>query len=625
MSASRKRHVVWQFFEKVSESVVSCKLCEANEEIEKGRLKFHGSPTNMVNHLKAHHKDIHDEVIGAAKQKRSLESDSESSQSSSISVKQPKIASYLTTFRPLSNSDVQRINQQLIFMICSDLQPFSLVEDKGFIEFCKALNPNYKIPSRKTVQKLLSSSFCKVKSSLEDLLQRAEFIAITTDIWKSSKNRSYLTVTAHFIIDNQLYDCSLETVPITVDETAEQLFELLNGIFCSWNIREKIVIAVTDNAANMIATCQKLKIKRIPCMGHLLNLCAGDVIKHPTFKPIFKKCKQIVTEFRKSGPAKLEIDSIQFELDPELKNPLTFISYCKTRWNSRLAMICRILQLKPCLLRYWEINTDSVKLSESQFNTLNDFKFILSPLAEATNSLSGRKYITISTVIPIINLTIDAVSNTNPTTSSGRLMKQSLSSALENRFKSEYYTGRVSFRVEEDNFLQTATYLDGRFRAAFFELNDNVDQVRDYVHTKLSTNANSRTLTTLIEPANDQISSIWTNSKFTNKSKVSSDINALLVHYESSPLWPSTNDPLLNCPSFSQYFTELSRLKCKFLCAPATSVPSESFFSSLEYITSDRRNQISDENLNIVSFLHANLNIYKSQLEKDGKQLSLIT
>lgn len=49
-------------------------------------------------------------------------------------------------------------------MIALDLQPFSIVEDRGFKAFTKALNPSYILPSRQTLSKkiYIPEMFAKV-------------------------------------------------------------------------------------------------------------------------------------------------------------------------------------------------------------------------------------------------------------------------------------------------------------------------------------------------------------------------------------------------------------------------------------------------------------------------------
>ncbi len=45
------------------------------------------------------------------------------------------------------------IDQALINMIVTDMQPVSIVEDKGFNKFVKVLDPKYSTPSRRTIMR----------------------------------------------------------------------------------------------------------------------------------------------------------------------------------------------------------------------------------------------------------------------------------------------------------------------------------------------------------------------------------------------------------------------------------------------------------------------------------------
>ena len=46
-------------------------------------------------------------------------------------------------------------------MLTVDLQPLSIVEGKGFREFCKNLDPQYDLPHKKTTIKSLMNDFAE--------------------------------------------------------------------------------------------------------------------------------------------------------------------------------------------------------------------------------------------------------------------------------------------------------------------------------------------------------------------------------------------------------------------------------------------------------------------------------
>ena len=45
----------------------------------------------------------------------------------------------------------KKLDTSLVDMIATDIQPMSVVEDKGFQEFVNALDPRYVLPSRRTI------------------------------------------------------------------------------------------------------------------------------------------------------------------------------------------------------------------------------------------------------------------------------------------------------------------------------------------------------------------------------------------------------------------------------------------------------------------------------------------
>lgn len=112
----------------------------------------------------------------------------------------------------LSEVEKSSIDKSLIKMISVDYQPLSLVDNIGFLENSKKLQPLYKPPSRKTLtMKLSLDEYNKIATILKSMLRSIKNVSITTDMWTSDNNRAYLTVTCHFIFDDRLYSPVLAT------------------------------------------------------------------------------------------------------------------------------------------------------------------------------------------------------------------------------------------------------------------------------------------------------------------------------------------------------------------------------------------------------------------------------
>lgn len=74
-------------------------------------------------------------------------------------------------------------------MVC-DLQPASIVDDRGFREF---IDPKYTPPSRRTImQDHLPKMYLSKRAELEEQLKSIEYCSITTDLWTSRATRGIL-------------------------------------------------------------------------------------------------------------------------------------------------------------------------------------------------------------------------------------------------------------------------------------------------------------------------------------------------------------------------------------------------------------------------------------------------
>ncbi|XP_025418959.1 zinc finger BED domain-containing protein 4-like, partial [Sipha flava] len=120
----------------------------------------------------------------------------------------------LTEGNNLTDEVKNSIDESLIKMIVTDYQPLSLVENSGFLEYSKKLQPLYKVPTS---------------------------LSITTDIWTSDNNIAYLTVTCHFIFDDRLYSPVLATREMHESHTGVNIANLLSDILNEWGIKDKII------------------------------------------------------------------------------------------------------------------------------------------------------------------------------------------------------------------------------------------------------------------------------------------------------------------------------------------------------------------------------------------------
>lgn len=205
----------------------------------------------------------------------------------------------------------KKLDQLLLNLLTKDFQPFSVVEDSGFRDFILALNPGYKLPTRKTLSNvLLPAVFEEIHLKLLDVLKEVISMTITTDCWTSRNTDSVMAVTGHFIDNNfEVKSVLLECVKYEGGHGSTNLADNLRQVISNWNIpEESILLGISDNAANIKkAISTDLKWKHFGCYALTLNLIVGDALKLIQ-EGTLKKVSQIVTHFKQS---KSKFDSVQ--------------------------------------------------------------------------------------------------------------------------------------------------------------------------------------------------------------------------------------------------------------------------------------------------------------------------
>jgi hypothetical protein len=120
---------VWLHFEinKCDSKLAKCNLCApTSEDIKRGN-----GTSNLWSHLELYHKDIFNKQIGKLEQQSQLIliQDKKTDKTSQDSI-QTKATTLFTSNKPTSKS---KIDQLIAEMIIIDTQPYSIVEDNGFL------------------------------------------------------------------------------------------------------------------------------------------------------------------------------------------------------------------------------------------------------------------------------------------------------------------------------------------------------------------------------------------------------------------------------------------------------------------------------------------------------------
>jgi hypothetical protein len=146
------------------------------------------------------------------------------------------------------------IREKLCEMIIVDEMPFMTVEGKGFLNFVKALEPRFKVPSRYTVMKDCLKLYIKDKNTLKNtFLTTGQRVCLTTDTWTSVQNMSYMCVTGHFIDPNWTYHKRILAFRRVSDHKGQTIAKELEECLVEWGIHRMLTISVDNASANETA------------------------------------------------------------------------------------------------------------------------------------------------------------------------------------------------------------------------------------------------------------------------------------------------------------------------------------------------------------------------------------
>lgn len=421
---------MWKYFKRSGDKqVAKCLTCGKE-------YKTSGNTSNLHDHLRRFHPGL--EIKNPDSSTPAVCAEGNDPAASSCKSNMISIASHFksTVLYDSNSKRKAEIDKALIEMIVKDVQPYNIVDNEGFVQYTQVLDPNYKLPSKTHLRDVLIYNYFKATTEkLSVILENIPDIAITCDLWTSSANACFLTVTSHFVHHNELKTVSLATKKLLnkINHCSQNITDTLREILIEWNILNKTVCIVTDNASSMLKACEILQIRNLPCFAHSINLVVQDVLKvdDVIIQDLFTKCKSIVRFFKQST-----IANEKFKLAQE-GSAYTLLQETPTRWNSFHFMIERILKTNDAIAKVLLSTTNAPQpFTAEEILVLKDIEKVLAFFQQASEQISGGKYVTISLIIPMAYGLLRKIESVSPLlqTLQGRTIKNISMKSIKNVF-----------------------------------------------------------------------------------------------------------------------------------------------------------------------------------------------
>lgn len=391
--------------------------------------------------------------------------------------------------------------------------------------------------------------------------------------------------------------------------TADYIKECFEKITEEFTIEKNCILSITtDGGANMVAAVKQFlgDGKRIPCMAHLLNLIVDGATKEnaPVLQ-IANRVKTIVTYFKQSVNA---MDDLRAEQEGHKKEGqvLTLIQSVSTRWNSCLDMLERFNTLSAIVAKILATRRNTPDMITSlELSVIRDLIVLLTPFKEATEEISGDRYVTASLAIPIANLLQKGLEEAKPFTELGAAVQKSLLNLVNAKLEP----------LEKNLHLAKATILDPRFKRIHFRsplavstaITELSKEIRSEHRRRGQLSPEPRPTTTTLNSENSSLS-LWSgHEKITaalaSSNSTTSGMPSELKQYLDQPIIPRKENPekfWFDCRHFTPVLSEIA---LKYLIASASSVSSERVASAVNLTVPNNRSRLTAEHINQRVFL----------------------
>ena len=206
----KKRSPVWGYFKVGEDSKYSiCNSC--GESVSHGgKTTKTFNTTNLVYHMKSTQTDLHSKREKKCKMMKEAEEKAATSSSSSRQLTLQE-SSNKTRKWDMNDPRALHIHTRIGEMIALDYQPFSIVDDVGFVRLLHSLESRYVILSRRYITETVMPRVHEtVKKEVEVQIAGVPHISFMSELWGTTVSvNSLMSLTAHWLMEVYNKKCAV--------------------------------------------------------------------------------------------------------------------------------------------------------------------------------------------------------------------------------------------------------------------------------------------------------------------------------------------------------------------------------------------------------------------------------
>ncbi|XP_057786906.1 zinc finger BED domain-containing protein DAYSLEEPER-like isoform X2 [Salvia miltiorrhiza] len=311
--------------------------------------------------------------------------------------------------------DGDSCSYDLAKMIIQHDYPLGLVEQSGFVDFTKSLQPQFNIPSVSLLEEQIMGIYLREKQRLMDFLSGIPGrLNLTLDLRTSNQSFAYVLLTGHFTDHDWKLQRRIFNVTVAQFPDSETAFtRAIAACLGDWGIEDKLFTITLDlshatqsareNIRNLLPVKNSIILKGQllinSCYACMMRSLAQDSIC--SVRQTIQKVRQSVKYVKTSDANEERFNKLKQQLQVPSTKSLTLDDL--TQWNTTYQMLVAASEMKEvfyCLDTYDPDYKLTVTMDEwGQVETLCSY---LKIFYEAANILTSPVYPTTNSFFDVV-------------------------------------------------------------------------------------------------------------------------------------------------------------------------------------------------------------------------------
>ncbi|XP_061435378.1 LOW QUALITY PROTEIN: uncharacterized protein LOC133360588 [Lethenteron reissneri] len=458
----------------VDRTVTVCRVCDV-------RIKYYNT-TNMRKHLQRWHPDVFGTGGGGGYDGGGSGAPTGTVPGARPEHEQPPGVPAVFKRQRLAARREQELTEKVGRFVALEMRP-RVVDNVGFQDLIQFLEPKYQLPSKLHFsERVIPDLYAKVASAVNEELERAASVALSSEVWTSGTAERCVTVAAHFVtagwklerfvlrtrpLDGGPAPASVAPASAATQEGAARVADILAATAAEWNLHRPhgYIPLVTDGAAagtaagTAGASRESVLRPRIGCFAHALNRAAQRGLQVPALARLLAEVRRTVGFFRRSVAATLVLNGRQRALGLPVRE---LAVDAPGRWSSAYEMLECYVEQYPAIVAsvlseevLRDLFHELPPLVDETLADAEDVCAALEPVMWVTRALCEEKGPTVSTVYPYTRRVVEAMAPERGDSELVRDVKKAVRGGVERRHAA----------ADVEDFLKESTVLDARFKS----------------------------------------------------------------------------------------------------------------------------------------------------------------